>query len=229
MAKKYLDSNGSAFLIQKIKNLLLGKVDVETGKVLSSNDYTNDEKAKLANIQSGAERNVNADWDAVTGPSAILNKPTIPSKTSDLTNDSHFPSDSSYVHTDNNFTNELKSKLDGIAANANKTEVDSAMSNTSTNPVQNKVIVAAIAAAVGSITGIRFQKVIELPTTGENGVIYLVAHEHGTGDSYDEFIWLSDTSTFEKIGTTDIDLSGYMLKTDMVAITNSEIDDMFVD
>ena len=229
MAKKYLDSNGSAFLIQKIKNLLLGKVDVETGKVLSSNDYTNDEKAKLANIQSGAERNVNADWDAVTGPSAILNKPTIPSKTSDLTNDSHFPSDSSYVHTDNNFTNELKSKLDGIAANANRTEVDSAMSNTSTNPVQNKVIVAAIAAAVGSITGIRFQKVIELPTTGENGVIYLVAHEHGTGDSYDEFIWLSDTSTFEKIGTTDIDLSGYMLKTDMVAITNSEIDDMFVD
>lgn len=33
-----------------------------------------------------------------------------------------------------------KSKLDGIAAGANKTVVDSAMSTTSTNPVQNKVV-----------------------------------------------------------------------------------------
>lgn len=33
-----------------------------------------------------------------------------------------------------------KSKLDGIATGANKTTVDSAMSSTSTNPVQNKVV-----------------------------------------------------------------------------------------
>ena len=38
-----------------------------------------------------------------------------------------------------------KSKLDGIAAGANKTVVDSAMSSTSTNPVQNKVVNTAIA------------------------------------------------------------------------------------
>ena len=42
----------------------------------------------------------------------------IPDSTSDLTNDSNFVSDSSYVHTDNNFTTTLKNKLDGIAANA---------------------------------------------------------------------------------------------------------------
>lgn len=41
-----------------------------------------------------------------------------------------------------------KSKLDGIAAGANKTTVDSAMSSTSTNPVQNKVIAAAIDSAI---------------------------------------------------------------------------------
>lgn len=43
-----------------------------------------------------------------------------------------------------------KSKLDGIAAGANKTTVDSAMSSTSTNPVQNKVVVAAIDSAIQS-------------------------------------------------------------------------------
>jgi len=37
-----------------------------------------------------------------------------------------------------------KSKLDGIATGANKTVVDTAMSTTSTNPVQNKVVKAAI-------------------------------------------------------------------------------------
>lgn len=41
-----------------------------------------------------------------------------------------------------------KSKLDGIAAGANKTTVDSALSSTSTNPVQNKVVNAAINNAV---------------------------------------------------------------------------------
>lgn len=38
------------------------------------------------------------------------------------------------------FTTTYKTKLDGIAAGANKTIVDTAMSATSTNPVQNKVI-----------------------------------------------------------------------------------------
>lgn len=37
-----------------------------------------------------------------------------------------------------------KTKLDGIASGANKTTVDSALSSTSTNPVQNKVIKAAL-------------------------------------------------------------------------------------
>lgn len=40
----------------------------------------------------------------------------------------------------NDFTDTLKTKLDGIATGATKVIVDSAISNTSTNPVQNKVI-----------------------------------------------------------------------------------------
>lgn len=43
---------------------------------------------------------------------------TVPTKTSDITNDSNYVSDANYVHTDNNFTTTLKNKLDGIAAGA---------------------------------------------------------------------------------------------------------------
>lgn len=48
----------------------------------------------------------------------ITGAPYIPTKTSDLTNDSNFASDANYVHTDNNFTTELKNKLNGIATGA---------------------------------------------------------------------------------------------------------------
>jgi hypothetical protein len=40
--------------------------------------YSLTEKNKLAGIAEGAEVNVNADWNAVSGDAQILNKPTIP-------------------------------------------------------------------------------------------------------------------------------------------------------
>lgn len=55
------------------------KVDKIEGKTLSTNDYTNDEKAKLANIEDGAQINVQADWDQTdtTQNDYIKNKPTV--------------------------------------------------------------------------------------------------------------------------------------------------------
>ena len=47
-----------------------------------------------------------------------LIKSAIPTKTSDIQNDSHFVVDSNYVHTDNNYSNTDKNKLDNIEANA---------------------------------------------------------------------------------------------------------------
>lgn len=69
--------------------------------------------------------------------------------------------------------------------------------------------------AIGGITGVEFTVVDELPTTGEAGVIYLVAHSHGEQDIYDEYIWVTDK--FEKIGNTDIDLSQYAKKAELKA------------
>lgn len=44
------------------------------------------DKSKLDGIAAGAEVNVNADWNAVSGDSQILNKPTIPVDLDDLSN-----------------------------------------------------------------------------------------------------------------------------------------------
>lgn len=52
------------------------------------------------------------------------------------------------------FTTELKNKLDGISSGANKTTVDLALSSTSTNPVQNKVVKAALDGKQSTMTAI---------------------------------------------------------------------------
>jgi hypothetical protein len=67
-----------------------GVAELETVTQLRDGLMTATDKQKLDGIASGAEVNVNADWEAVSGDAQILNKPTIPSKTSDLNNDSGF-------------------------------------------------------------------------------------------------------------------------------------------
>ena len=46
MTKQYASLNTLTHLVDLIKNELLKKVDVESGKGLSTNDYTNEEKSK---------------------------------------------------------------------------------------------------------------------------------------------------------------------------------------
>lgn len=84
----FLDENGLLYLWQKIKGAFVAK---ESGKGLSTNDFTTELKNKLDGIEAQAQKNVKPDWSASAGSAAeILNKPTIPSKTSDLNNDSGF-------------------------------------------------------------------------------------------------------------------------------------------
>lgn len=52
----------------------------------------------------------------IDGVSQNVYAPTPPTKTSDLTNDSNFVADASYVHTDNNYTATEKNKLSGLVA-----------------------------------------------------------------------------------------------------------------
>jgi major membrane immunogen (membrane-anchored lipoprotein) len=97
------------------------KVDKVTGYGLSQNDFTNTLKTKLDGIESGAQVNVNADWNATSGDAEILNKPTIPSISGLATITYVDAQDALKVDkvtgkglSTNDFTNTLKTKLDGI-------------------------------------------------------------------------------------------------------------------
>ena len=91
------------------------------------------------------------EWVYANGDTAF----SIPTKVSDLTNDAGYLTQHQDISgkvdkiegkglSTNDFTDNDKSKLDGIEAQANKTVVDSSLSASSTNPVQNKVIKAAL-------------------------------------------------------------------------------------
>lgn len=290
MANKYLNDTGLQYFYNKLKTIFQAQ---ETGKGLSTNDYTTNEKNKLSGISNGAQVNVietvKKNGTALTVTSKAVDV-SVPTKTSELTNDSDFVEDDSYVHTDNNYTGDEKTKLAGIAAGAEvnqnafssvkmkqnpsasspwssinsngksdilyfiagnnislipslaensrqgvqinaswptqmTAEEASAGTITYSRTISPKVLHDAIAEAVGEITTMSYQIVEELPATGSTGVIYLISHGPETMNVYDEYIWIG--STFEMIGSTAVDLSGYMKTTDMVAITTAEIDSLF--
>lgn len=58
MANKFLDDQGLLYFWQKIINKFVQK---ETGKGLSTNDYTTDEKTKLSGIAEGANKTIITD------------------------------------------------------------------------------------------------------------------------------------------------------------------------
>ena len=70
-------------------------VQKEEGKGLSSNDYTTEEKEKLASVVAGAEVNVQADWNVTddTSDAYIKNKPNadLYIKVTDVTSGSTYP------------------------------------------------------------------------------------------------------------------------------------------
>ena len=72
--------DGTSVVTSGVANVdLTGKVDKVSGKGLSTNDYTTTEKNKLAGIASGAEINVQSDWNqtTTTADDYIKNKPTL--------------------------------------------------------------------------------------------------------------------------------------------------------
>ena len=127
---------------------------------------------------------------------------------------------------DSTFTgdyNDLTNKPD-LTVYATTEETNTAITNATKDFLTGTAVDTKIANAVKDITSFDYSVVTSLPTTGVKGTIYLVSNS-GTGNNiYDEYIYVSNK--FEKIGTTEVNLSGYMKDTDLVAITNSEIDTM---
>ncbi len=192
----YIGNVDTLYILNKLKAVLEGGwVQKETGKGLSSNDFTDALLTKLNGIASGAN-SVSFNEIQSTG-----------TKIATITIDG----------TD----------IDIYAPNSQSVTVDTAMSDSSTNAVQNRVIKQYVDDAVGSVVSIEFRTVATLPATGENGVIYLVPNGGTGSNTKDEYVWITSETRFEKIGTTDVDLSGYVQTTDLAEVTTSDIDAMF--
>jgi len=205
--------------------------------VHTDNNFTTQEKDKLNGIASGAEVNVQSNWDETdtSSDSFIQNKPTIPTATSQLSNDSNFVSDANYVHTDNNFTSQDKTKLGSVEEGAqvnviekvqqngvdlnieNKTVnvtvptktselendsdfitsadipeggiVDTELSSTSTNPVQNKAIKQETDKILGNLATIETSPAIANHAVGDyivyNSQLYRVTTAITAGGTLD--------------------------------------------
>ena len=197
-----------------IKTWVEGKfVEKEAGKGLSTNDYTTDEKTKLAGISAGAEVNVQSDWNQTTATADdyIKNKPSIPtattttpkmdgtaavgSETKWARGDHVHPTDTSRAPiTSPDFqgtptaptatagTNTTQIATTAFVKNAVDNvhiDVDSALDDTSTNPVQNKVIAAALDDKVdASVTDDG-----ATTTILNNGVLASATYSQGSGNS----------------------------------------------
>ena len=74
----------------------------------------------------------------------------------------------------------------------------------------------AIANALAGIAEFSIEVVQSLPATGDNGTFYFVASNSGTTNNiYDEYVYVN--SSWEKIGTTEMDLSNYLKTSDIAA------------
>lgn len=80
---------------------------------------------------------------------------------------------------------------------------------------------------VTAITSIRFTVSESIPTAGATGRIYLVASTGLMNDNiFDVYIYIDNY--FRKIlSRISLDLTGYVYKDELVAITNAEIDAMY--
>lgn len=212
----YLDSNGVLYFWQKIKEL------VTKNKVTKTSELTNDSGyITSADVPEGA-------MPSSTVP-GMDGEASVGTETKYARGDHRHPTDTSRAsaedltaHTGNttiHVTAQDKTSWNGKADKATTLagyNIQDAMTA--------EEITHAINDAIGSVTGISFEIVDSLPTTGESGKIYLVKHDHGEQDQYDEYIYYNNA--WEKIGSTDIDLSNYWNMDNLVAITNEEIDNI---
>lgn len=185
--------------------------DMEAGKRLSTNDFTNTYKNKLDNIEENAQVNVieSISVNGVNRP--IVNKNvdiTVPTRLSELQNNADYVVDASYIHTDNNFTNEEKVRL---ANTVSQSELEDAIAQIQT--------ISFYICGNGE-----YDVVTKVPTiqSPDENTFYLVPNGGNSGNVFDEYIYRNG---WELIGGANIDTSNFMDENDV--ISNAEIDDIF--
>ena len=110
----------------------------------------------------------------------------------------------------------LQDLLARIKAKQDPITITETISSASTNSTVAgaKAVYDYVTSAIAGITKLTAQIVTTLPTTGESNILYLVPKSTAaTNNAYDEYMWISNK--WELIGTTAVDLSGYLKTTDI--------------
>ena len=118
---------------------------------------------------------------------------------------------------------QIKAKIDAMI-DAMAVTIDSTITadSTNANAAGSKAVYDFVTKAIADVSGFHAEIVSELPETGKTNILYLVAKTSAvSGDGYDEYLYIN--GAWERIGSTDIDLSGYVQASEMHAITNTEI------
>lgn len=135
--------------LQRITNLENGKVDKETGKGLSTNDYTNADKAAVATIEDKVDKeigkglstndyndidkvavaNIGNKVDKVFGKDLSTNDYTNADKAAVATIGNKVDKETGKGLSTNDYTTTEKNKLAGIPSDANHTTIDATLSN----------------------------------------------------------------------------------------------------
>lgn len=246
-----------SFVTDSILKTVLGKIKAwgegkfvaqETGKGLSSNDYTSAEKTKLSGIAEGANKYVHPSYTAqksglykvTVDASGHVSATTAVAK-ADITGLGIPAQDTTYADATTSTHGLMsaadKTKLDGVATGAQANKIESVKVNgTALTPDSSKAVnvdlsayaksadvTKEIASAVSGVTQIDYSVVEALPSTGKKGVIYLVANSDSGNNIYDEYIYIN--SKFEKLGSREMDLSSYAKKTDVPTKVSSLTND----
>lgn len=194
------------------------KVDKVAGKGLSKNDFTDVLLEKLNNIEEEANKYV---LPAATA--ALLGGVKIGANITVGTDGTISVKSLSWTNIDGRPT-----KVSEFVNDANY--ITAAVSNLSNYYKKSETYTQdEVNSKIAAIKTITISVVDTLPSTGESNVIYLVPKSGGgtTQNVKDEYIWVASTSSFEKIGDTEIDLSGYWAKADLVECTDEEINALF--
>lgn len=225
---KYLDENGLLYYNQKLNAKFDNKVDKDGNKVLSDVNFTSAYESKLNSLENYTLPIASAETlgGIKVGAGLTISGQGTLSATGGGTADSvawenvqDKPTTiAGYGITDAKINNKtITLGANTVTVPTNNNELTNGAGYQTASDVES-----AINEAIGDITSFEFQVIEELPPTGETGIVYLVSNDGSGQNIYDEYIWTG--TAFEKIGTTDVDLSNYWSKTDLVAIQNNEID-----
>lgn len=244
MASAFEDFLGKKWgeaLLAWAKRSLAGKVDKISGKGLSTNDLT----TELKKVYDGAVtdvanlKKVGAEKNTIVG---IKVNGTVQTPDSNRQVDIAVPTDGDIAAKVEGYGYQTESQVntlivgkgyqtagqvdDAIVKKGYQTAAQVNTAITNKGYQTSAQVQAAINESLSGITGIDIQVVEALPATGVKGVIYLVAHTHGETDNYDEYVWVASKKAYEKIGNTDVDLSGYVKITDIVVLTDKDFEAM---